>query len=77
MNLVAAKKDHNQMKTFLAGITLSLFTTVAGFAATQTVTNHDDSGPGSLRDAIANAAPGDTIAFELPPTRSRSPQTNC
>jgi hypothetical protein len=66
MNLVAAKKDHNQMKTFLAGITLSLFTTVAGFAATQTVTNHDDSGPGSLRDAIANAAPGDTIAFELP-----------
>ena len=54
------------MKTFLAGITLLLFTTVAAFAATLTVTNHDDSGPGSLRDAIANAAPGDTIAFELP-----------
>ena len=53
------------MKTFLAGITLSFFTTVAAFAAPLTVTNHDDSGPGSLRDTIANASPGDTISFDL------------
>ncbi|MCX6925360.1 MAG: choice-of-anchor C family protein [Verrucomicrobia bacterium] len=30
-----------------------------------TVTNLDDSGPGSLRQAIADAAPGDTIDFAL------------
>ncbi len=35
------------------------------FAATITVTNTNDSGSGSLRDAIANAAPGDTINFSL------------
>lgn len=29
------------------------------------VTNTNDSGPGSLRDAVANAAPGDTIEFDL------------
>ena len=36
-----------------------------GPAATITVTNTDDSGPGSLRDAIATAAPGDTINFAV------------
>ena len=36
-----------------------------GFAATRTVTNTSDSGPGSLRDAIAAASPGDTIEFDL------------
>ena len=34
-------------------------------AATITVTNTDDSGSGSLRNAIANAASGDTIDFNL------------
>jgi hypothetical protein len=34
-------------------------------AATITVTNTNDSGPGSLRDAIANASSGDTINFSL------------
>jgi hypothetical protein len=33
--------------------------------ATITVTNTEDSGPGSLRDAIAQAAPGDTINFTV------------
>ena len=40
-------------------------------AATFTVTNTNDSGPGSLRQAIldANASPGsDTIAFDIPGT---------
>jgi hypothetical protein len=32
-------------------------------AATQTVANCNDSGPGSLRQAVANASPGDTISF--------------
>ena len=32
-------------------------------AATITVTNTNDSGPGSLRQAIINASPGDTINF--------------
>ncbi len=33
------------------------------FGSTVTVTNTNDSGPGSLRDAIAASAPGDTIDF--------------
>jgi hypothetical protein len=35
-------------------------------AATITVTNTNDSGPGSLREAVANAASGDTINFNVP-----------
>ena len=35
------------------------------FANTIAVTNTNDSGPGSLRDAIASAASGDTINFNL------------
>jgi len=34
-------------------------------AATSTVTTTADSGPGSLRDAIASASSGDTITFSL------------
>ena len=34
-----------------------------GTLATVTVTNNNDSGPGSLRDAIADSATGDTIQF--------------
>lgn len=54
------------MKTFLAGLTVWLLAIVAVSAATLTVTNHDDTGAGSLRDTIANASPGDTITFDLP-----------
>ena len=34
-------------------------------AATLTVSNLDDSGPGSLRVQVAAAAPGDTINFSV------------
>jgi hypothetical protein len=34
------------------------------YAATLTVTNANDSGPGSLRDAVATAASGDEIRFD-------------
>ena len=54
------------MKTFLAGLSILLSAAVAGLSATLTVTNHDDSAPGSLRDAIASAGVGDTILFNLP-----------
>ena len=57
------------MKQALAGLLVSCLTAVSLGAATFTVTNTDDTGPGSLRQAIldANAAPGlDTIAFNIP-----------
>jgi len=53
----------------LALACLLQFSVTAAPAATFTVTNTNDSGPGSLRQAIldANAAPGaDTIAFNIP-----------
>ena len=46
-------------------VMLAVFGAVPAFAAAITVTNQADSGPGSLRDAIAAAAPGDTINFSL------------
>src|SRR6185369_5831269 len=49
----------NTIATLLALSALLL--THSGRAATVTTT--DDDGPGSLRDAIANAAPGETINF--------------
>jgi hypothetical protein len=41
----------------------SLTLVPAAIAATDTVTNKNDSGPGSLRAVIAAAAPGDTVVF--------------
>jgi hypothetical protein len=48
--------------------TLLMFAALTGSlqAAEVSVTNTNDSGAGSLRDAIANAAPDDTITFSLP-----------
>ena len=48
---------------FLAS--LALFVAFPVFASTITVTTTSDSGSGTLRAAIAAAAPGDTIAFNL------------
>lgn len=42
-------------------VMLAVFSAVPVFAGTITVTNTADSGPGSLRAAIAAANPGDTI----------------
>ena len=39
------------------------------------VGNSNDSGAGSLRDAIANANPGDTIEFDMSPGHVTSPIT--
>lgn len=43
-----------------------MFVATTTQAATITVTNTNDSGPGSLRDAVATAAPNDLIDFNLP-----------
>src|SRR5262249_35536072 len=45
---------------------LVLLSASAVFGNTITVVSTQDSGPGSLRDAIASAAPGDTIGFNVP-----------
>jgi predicted outer membrane repeat protein len=42
---------------------LLLLCGISAFSATQTVTNTNDSGTGSLRQAILNASSGDTVAF--------------
>jgi hypothetical protein len=50
----------------LTFLVLALVGALPSFANTITVTNTDDSGAGSLRDAIATAASGDTINFNVP-----------
>src|SRR6266496_3292417 len=50
-----------------AAIAIALFFAVAllAHAATITVTNTNDSGPGSLRQALIDASDGDTITFAV------------
>lgn len=50
----------------LVGLSLMLARPPVVRAATLTVTNTNDSGAGSLRQAIIDAASGDTINFSLP-----------
>lgn len=54
------------MKTFLLGVLVLFLSIFPAFADTVNVTNNNDGGPGSLRAAIASAAPGDLIEFTLP-----------
>ena len=57
---------HNRRLALLLGLAgLLLGALSPARAATLTVVNLDDSGPGSLRQAIADAAPGDTIDFSV------------
>ncbi|MEQ1353453.1 MAG: choice-of-anchor Q domain-containing protein [Candidatus Acidiferrum sp.] len=57
----------NSLRFRLAGFAIVvLLTAVSVSAATITVNSTNDSGAGSLREAIATAANGDTINFSLP-----------
>jgi hypothetical protein len=47
------------------GVLLLCATTIQAHAATITITNTNDSGPGSLRQALANANNGDRINFAV------------
>src|SRR5437867_7453977 len=51
------------MKKAIATVLAATLTAFCARAATLTVTSIADSGPGSLRNAIAAAASGDTVAF--------------
>jgi hypothetical protein len=51
--------------TLVIGLTLGTGPTLVAHAATIIVDSTDDSGPGSLRQAIQDAAPGDTINFSV------------
>lgn len=48
----------------MAGLGLALLSAGSAYAATITVTNGSDSDPGSLRQAMLDARPGDTIIFD-------------
>ena len=54
-------------RTIAVAIGVLLFSAVVIHlqATTITVTNTNDSGPGSLRQALANASDGDTINFAV------------
>ena len=54
-----------QRRLCVLALFLAVFSAAPAFGSTITVTNNSDSGPGSLRAAIAAAAPGDTINFNL------------
>jgi hypothetical protein len=57
------------LRSLLLGCSLAIFSVLSTKAATFTVTNTNDTGPGSMRQAIldANATPGpDVIAFNIP-----------
>src|SRR5438128_12410435 len=53
------------MRFVVIAVLLLAATTMSAHAATITVINTNDSGPGSLRQALANANNGDTINFAV------------
>jgi len=56
----------NRVVLYSAVLVTTLFIlSTTSFAATITVTNTDDSGGGSLRQAIIDATAGDTIDFDV------------
>src|SRR6266496_3475950 len=50
---------------FCFGLAASLWNGSPALAASLTVTTTDDSGPGSLRQAILTAAPDDAVNFSI------------
>ena len=58
-------RNRQVLRTTIPVIIMTLLTVSAALGATITVNNTNDSGPGSLRQAIADAASGDTIDFNL------------
>src|SRR6266567_2796076 len=54
----------SRLHTTLFVIPLLLGSFCLASAATTTVTNNNDSGAGSLRQAISDSSPGDTIDFD-------------
>src|SRR6266404_3494730 len=64
MGTALAAKDPNMRHTFATALLMSAVLLSNSLPAA-TVTSTGDSGPGSLRNAIATAAPGDTITFAI------------
>ena len=62
-NLLGRALQRLFIAALATGLALGAGTTLAAHAATITVTNTNDSGPSSLRQAILDAASGDTIIF--------------
>jgi predicted outer membrane repeat protein len=67
LRILSRKAWHKSILSFLLLITLILVNSPASVqsASTITVTNTNDSGPGSLRQAVIDATSGDTINFSV------------
>src|ERR1700690_3732278 len=61
--VIRMKFETNLNAWLLPALAAALLLNLAADAATLTVTNLSDSGPGSLRNAMIVAAAGDTINF--------------
>jgi hypothetical protein len=59
-------KRSSPIQTRFAALAILLAALASLRAATLTVQNTDDSGAGSLRQALAVAQPGDTVNFAIP-----------
>ncbi len=63
MSLSSSAAGRCRLAALMLGLGLSCLVSPV-LAGTLTVTNTSDSGPGSLRSAIANAVSGTTIVFD-------------
>ena len=64
-NMIRTKKHCVFCISLLLSLLIGFFNPQPVHAAALTVTNLNDSGPGSLRQAITDAASGDTITFSV------------
>ncbi|HEY7947047.1 MAG TPA: choice-of-anchor Q domain-containing protein [Acidimicrobiales bacterium] len=58
-------KQRLALATVLAALSVAVLPVSVAGAASRAVTNCNDSGPGSLRDAVGSAATGDTVTFSV------------